>query len=188
MTGIVLIGGQSNRMGQPKALLEYHGKTLIERSVELLSDCCSNVYVSGKETQLPSLSRFSFEFIADKYPHIGPIAGIVSVFEADQLTNQPLLVLATDMPLVNQEILTRLLLYRNPQKLATMYQHPGTGFLEPLCAIYEPSAYFELKRGITEKEYSMQRILKREQLNILDIDSPDLLKNINTPEELERLL
>lgn len=175
-------------MGQPKALLRYQGKTLVERSVELLSNCCSAVYVSGKEEQLISFSDISCRFIADKYSSIGPIGGIVSSFETVELPDKGLLVLATDMPLVDLATLTQLIDERDKQKYATMYIHKNSGFLEPLCAIYETSAYLQLKKAILRDEYSMQRIFERDQLNLIEINTPELLKNINTPEDLAKIM
>jgi len=188
VNGIILIGGESKRMGQPKALLRYQGKTLAERSIELLSNCCSIVYVSGKEEQQISFSDIPCPFIADKYPAIGPIGGIVSSFETVDCPELGLLVMATDMPLVDLDTLIQLIVQRDKQKYATMYVHKNSGFLEPLCAIYEPTAYPELKKAIFRQEYSMQRIFERGQLNLIEIKTPDLLKNINTPEDLENIL
>jgi len=187
VNGIILIGGESKRMGQPKALLRYQGKTLVERSIELLSNCCSNVYISGKVEQIISCTDFSIPFIADKYTAIGPIGGIVSSFETVGNPERGLLVLATDMPLMDLNTLSRLISQRDTQKYATMYIHKNSGYLEPLCAIYEPSAYLELKKAIFRQEYSMQRIFDRDQLNLIGIKTPDTLKNINTPEDLENI-
>jgi molybdenum cofactor guanylyltransferase len=187
LAGIILIGGKSSRMGETKALLEFRGETLLERTAQLLSNCCSKVYVSGKEDQKLWAQEHLHTFIADTYPEIGPVAGILSAFESNELAGQALLV-ATDMPLVDADMLKQLLIHRDVHKKATMFADVKTGFLEPLCAIYEPSAYTEIKKAVENKEYSLQRIFERDHLNLLELKIPLKLKNINTPEELAELI
>lgn len=187
LAGIILIGGKSSRMGETKALLEFRGKTLLERTAQLLSSCCSKVYISGKEDQRFRVQDHPYTFITDNYPQIGPVAGILSAFESNELAGHALLVMATDMPLVDTDLLDQLLILRDIHKKATMFTDMKTGFLEPLCAIYEPSAYIEIKKAVDNKEYSLQRIFKRDHLNLPELKTPFKLKNINTPKELAEL-
>ncbi len=51
MNGIILAGGQSSRMGQPKSLLEYHGKPQYQYAAELLNSFCAQVFISCSAEQ-----------------------------------------------------------------------------------------------------------------------------------------
>jgi molybdenum cofactor guanylyltransferase len=75
-TTIVLAGGASSRMGQPKALLPFGPETLIERVVRRLAAGSSEiVVVSGPHVRLPPLPD-EVRVVADEVPLQGPVAGI----------------------------------------------------------------------------------------------------------------
>jgi molybdopterin-guanine dinucleotide biosynthesis protein A len=76
LTTIVLAGGASSRMGQPKALLPFGSETLIERIVRRLAAGSSEiVVVSGPHVRLPPLPD-EVRVVADEVPLQGPVAGI----------------------------------------------------------------------------------------------------------------
>jgi len=72
VSGFVLAGGQSSRMGHDKALMELAGKPLIEHAVAKLKRVCSDVAISSGN---PLLSAYA-PLVADLHPGYGPIGGI----------------------------------------------------------------------------------------------------------------
>jgi molybdenum cofactor guanylyltransferase len=97
MIGVILAGGLSSRMGEDKALLEIDGRTLLERTRQVLLDTgAEHVVVSGARPG----------GIADRWVAKGPIGGIASV--AGELEDAELLVVPVDMPRLSAELLAPL--------------------------------------------------------------------------------
>src|SRR5579862_9380614 len=138
MLGLVLVGGLSERMGHPKALLEYEGKPLYQRAYELLSKVCDAVYLSAREGQ-----NFNLPTIYDDtFSGIGPASGLLSAHVTHRDT---WFVLACDFPLATEEAITQ---------LTNAYRHPATYFLsngqiEPLFAIWSEDALDQLQNNVS---------------------------------------
>lgn len=100
-TGVVLAGGRSSRMGQDKALLQWHGRPLVEQMQALLRE-------AGAQHVLVSGDRPDYAGIADAQPDLGPLGGLASVVArvADATT---LVLVPVDMPLLSVALLGRLL-------------------------------------------------------------------------------
>lgn len=186
MIGIVLIGGQSKRMGQPKACIEIKGEKLAFRTAKLLQPLIPEVYFSGRSEQKSLVNELPFPFIEDRYQNIGPIAGILSAFEYTNLQTA-LLFTATDMPFLDHPTLKKLLEKRNAQKALTIYHQVNSGFLEPLCAIYEVKAYERIKRSMEKGVYAIHRMFQPEELELLTLEEKKALTNINFPHQLDGL-
>ena len=91
LTGFVLAGGKSSRMGRDKTLLDWHGCSLLEHMLELLSKVADPVRVVGR-APLP-----------DRLPDLGPLSGIATGLEAS-FTDANLFV-AVDLPLLTPDFL-----------------------------------------------------------------------------------
>ncbi len=105
--GVVLAGGQSRRMGTDKARLRLYGQSLLARSVALLeASGCTTVVVSGQPGLYPE-----FPCIADAYPDLGPVGGMVSVLNAmvEIPEGAAVVVMPVDVPWLSASILRKLL-------------------------------------------------------------------------------
>jgi molybdenum cofactor guanylyltransferase len=98
--GVVLAGGQSTRMGRDKALLEWHGRPLLERQLDALR-------ASGVDALRVSGERPGYHGVVDAQPGLGPLGGLAGI--ADALPGEAeLLVIPVDMPLLGATLLRRL--------------------------------------------------------------------------------
>ena len=81
MNGLLLAGGHSSRMGQPKSLISYHGKPHYQYAAELLSIYCEQVFISCRQEQEAWFE--GYETIPDsaKYGEIGLLSGVLSAFD-----------------------------------------------------------------------------------------------------------
>lgn len=186
MIGIVLIGGQSKRMGRPKACIEVNGEKLAMRTAKLLKLITPEVYFSGRSEQKILVEDIPFPFIEDRYKNLGPIAGILSAFEYTHLRSA-LLFSATDMPFLDIPTLEKLMESRNPEKALTIFKHEESDFLEPLCAIYEPKAYDRINNSRKKGVYAIHKMFKSEELEQLTLADKKAMTNINFPEQLGNL-
>ena len=174
--GLVLTGGKSTRMGTDKSELNYFGKPQKEYVKELLEDNLLDTYFS---VQLPSDNP---KEIHDTFLNLGPFGGICSAFQKDP--NSAWLVLATDLPFVNKDLIQKLLQNRNPSKIATAIKGKDNQFMEPLITIYEPKAYPVLLQYLTQGYSCPRKVLINSDVEIIEVDN-DFIRNVNTPEEFE---
>lgn len=174
--GLVLVGGKSTRMGKDKSQLRYFGKPQKEAAKELLENQGLKTFYSVRKT-----TKIENE-ISDTFLNLGPFGGICSAFQKDP--NAAWLVLATDVPFVNNKIIQLLLKHRNPSKVATAIKGKGKEFVEPLITIYEPKAYPILLQFLAQGYSCPRKMLINSEVEIVEVDD-HFIKNINTPEEFE---
>lgn len=172
--GLVLTGGKSTRMGTDKSELQYHGIPQKEFVKNLLDNRLTEVFYS-----LQNKSEKENE-IHDVFLNLGPFGGICSAFQKDP--NAAWLVLATDLPFVNRELIELLLKNRNPSKVATAIKGKDKDFPEPLITIYEPKAYAQLLQYLAQGYSCPRKMLINSDVEIIEIDDA-IIRNINTPEE-----
>ena len=154
LTGIVLAGGQSARLGQDKAALvvEEGGPDLLTRAVRLLESLVPRVFVVGRtDTHHPSLP--------DDAPGAGPVGGIATALRH---TGTSCLVLSCDLPFMDATTLSTLTAAwaaRRPETLVTAFAHNKTGRPEPLAAVYEPQSLPYFTACLAEKQLKLVRVV-----------------------------
>ena len=132
VTGIVLAGGVSRRMGVAKALLRVNGDTFLERAVSRLRGICARIIVSASpELDLPQLPECTV--VRDEAPDLGPLAGIIGGLAAS--SDDWHVVLACDLPLVRAEVLDLLVRRAKADECDAVVPRAG-GRLQPLVAAY----------------------------------------------------
>jgi molybdopterin-guanine dinucleotide biosynthesis protein A len=95
------------------------------------------------------------------------------------------LVLACDLPNVNDEIIVELLRHRSQQPF-TAFRSSYDGLPEPLCALYRPEARAIVAGFVRDGVVCPRKILIRSDARLLDLPDASALDNVNTPEDLER--
>jgi molybdopterin-guanine dinucleotide biosynthesis protein A len=157
MTGVVLAGGKSTRMGRDKAALEFDGQTLLERAVAVLRQCFPEVIVVRQ----------------DDVPGLGPIGGI-----ATALRRAPeIFVVACDMPFLDAARIREMAAQLPGYDAVAI---PG----EPLHAAYSARILPVIEAQIAAGDYSVQKLLSK--LRVKFVDAKPIL-NVNTPQEWEAL-
>ena len=181
--GLVLAGGHSKRMKTDKAAIRYHGKTQAEAAFERLSRFCGKVFLSDRRDQADLPGHTGLPQIHDTFHEIGPMGGILSALAAHP--NVPWLVVACDLPYLDDATLENLIRRRNPKKLATAYSSAHDGKPEPLCAIYEPHSRGPLETFVARGIHCPRKALMQSDVELLEPVNPTALDNMNTPEEYE---
>ncbi len=174
--GLVLAGGKSRRMGKDKGLLDYFGKSQRNYTVELLEKLNLQTFLSVRKEQLVE----GTSTIEDTFLGIGPFGAICSAFQSNP--NAAWLVLATDLPFVDEKVILQLLEKRNPSKIATAIKGKNKRFPEPLITIWEPKAYPLLLSFLAQGISCPRKVLINSDVEIVEIDD-DYITNVNTPEE-----
>ena len=182
--GLVLAGGQSRRMGRDKALLTRDGSTQLRRSVDLLERHVKRTFVSTRPDQVEEPERRRFRQVVDRYDGIGPIAGILTALE--QQPDVSWLVLACDLPNVDDVTIKFLLENRAVDKPFTAFRSTYDDLPEPLCAIYRPESRAIVGKFVKDGIVCPRKMLIRSETHLLRQPDPSALDNVNTPDDLVR--
>lgn len=190
MTGVVLCGGQSLRMGADKGLLQYSDCAVwAQHTHDLLAALDIPVVVSVNNHQVKRYAAFFEEQqLAHDNPRLhigGPLKGILSVHL--QHPNEDLLILACDMIQMQQAPLLHLINKVNTKEDAFIFRNDNR--VEPLCAVYTSKALhklYDLYEHNHLHKHSMHYVLQ--QLNVLYEDViPEwkhFFSNYNSREDL----
>jgi molybdopterin-guanine dinucleotide biosynthesis protein A len=183
--GLVLAGGQSTRMRRDKATLTYHGRTQLEWAMDLLKPHVEKAFVSVRPGQDDPI-RARFEQIVDTREGLGPIAGIMAA--QARYPEVAWLVLACDLPFLDDATLRYLLAQRDPTRPATAFRSRNAnpkhdGLPEPLCTIFEPASRAGILAHIASGKDCPRKFLINAGTKLLDQPNAQALDNVNTPEE-----
>lgn len=179
--GLVLAGGVSRRMQHDKAALSYQGVPQLQRAYELLARRHLRTFVSVRPDQQQDALRSRWPQIVDRHADLGPLAGITAA-QAEH-PDVAWLVIACDLPLLDERTIQFLLQQRDPARLASAYRSPQDGRPEPLCAIWEPASAAVIHDAIAAGEFSPRALLEAWDILLLDAIEPETLNNVNTPDE-----
>ncbi len=190
---LILCGGQSRRMGRPKAWLPFGREVLLQRVVRLLGGAVGPmVVVAGPGQDLPELPA-GVTVVRDPVAHRGPLQGIATGLGALPEGVEFAYATATDAPFLRPAWVTRLAELAGDHDLVIP---EVDGYLHPLAALYRratvaPAAGALLAadrlRPVFLLEALRGRVVTPDDLRAAD---PDLstLRNLNTPEDYEAAL
>jgi molybdopterin-guanine dinucleotide biosynthesis protein A len=182
--GLILAGGKSVRMGEDKGLINYHGKPQREYLVDLLSNYCEKTFLSCRKEQVSELENFNT--IPDTFDDLGAFGGILSAFRNNP--NVAWLVIACDLPLINDKAIEELIQQQNHSKIATAFHNEATNFPEPLITIWQPQSYPVLLQFLAQGYACPRKVLINSEIETVQPSDMNFLKNVNKPEEYEAIL
>lgn len=186
VTGILLAGGLSKRMGREKGSLDLGGRMMYEYPLKALESVCDEILISGSS---PLPGTHHYKLVPDKFKGIGPMGGIHACLERS--SNELNLVLSYDLPLIQKDLLSYLLENSASWDLVLPETKPGQP--EPLCGFYRKKLQPAFEALIEKKQYAVNRIIPLARSLILPIQEnlafyhPDLFLNLNCMEDLKKL-
>jgi molybdenum cofactor guanylyltransferase len=138
--GVVLAGGRSSRMGKPKAALEWHGSTLLRRTVQILARATGGpvVVVRAPGQKLPELPAGTL-IAEDPREGRGPLQGIAAGLAALTGRADIAFVSATDMPFLHPAFIRRVLGVLTDDESIDVALPVARGYKQPLAAGYRVS-------------------------------------------------
>lgn len=188
-TAIILVGGQSKRMGRAKALLPWRGVTLLEHVAGVVGSVAQNLIIvaapagNGEPDVTPVVDRLSkalrsvdVQLVRDRTLHDGPLSGVRSGLE--RTSTRFAFVTGVDSPFLEATLVERLIGEGEPVIPIVSGKH------QPLTAVY-PQSSLELASQLLDR--GMRRV--RDLSNALnmrtiaesDLGSLDSFENLNTP-------
>ena len=192
----ILTGGQSQRMGQDKALLPWAGGTLLDNAVSTATCVVrrSDVMIVGDR---PVYHSTGVTVVEDDFPGSGPIGGIATAL--DRSSKDKVLVVAVDMPTLSVPLIRAMVAYdfRGDvlvPRIPLTRENIDRMQVQPLHAIYRKSALRQLIGCIRERRYRLSDALERLDVVYLDEQwirqhDPELrsFQNANTRDEFIRI-
>ncbi|MCC7237317.1 MAG: molybdenum cofactor guanylyltransferase [Bryobacterales bacterium] len=183
--GYVLAGGQSSRMGRDKALLEMDGQTLLRATYDLLERVCGQAVVVGPAERYASLG---LPLIEDERPGYGPLSGLEAALAECKDRAEWAMVVACDMPSLEERALRRLLVEAGVDDGAqAVVPVSGDGRRQPLCALYRPVAREAVSKQMETGNFRLLEALSRLRCRWVSFDESRHFLNVNTPEEWEAI-
>jgi molybdopterin-guanine dinucleotide biosynthesis protein A len=187
VSGVILAGGASRRMGRDKALLEFGGELLIARIAERLRAVVDEVIIAANDTA--RYAPFADRCVPDVYPGIGTLGGIHAGLRA--AAHQLAVIVACDMPFLNPDVLAWFVGAAGSANgagdadLVVLKHDKG---VEPLHAVYRKSCLPAIEATIRSGErcafafYDQIRVRYVHPAEIIALD-PALssLRNVNNP-------
>ncbi|MFI7136079.1 molybdenum cofactor guanylyltransferase [Nonomuraea sp. NPDC050153] len=193
--GVVLAGGRSTRMGQPKAWLEWHGSTLLYRATSVLARTVDGpvVVVAAPGQELPPLPT-GVSVVEDPVEGLGPMQGLAVGLAAVADRAETAFVCSTDLPFLHPAFVRRVLRGMSP---GTDVALPvARGFRQPLAAAYRTVlaglianllAEGDLRPGMLFKHCPVAQLTDEELLADIELARHDpaleSVVNVNSPED-----
>ena len=175
VSGVILAGGASRRMGKNKAELQLMGKSLLQHQVDKLRALgLQDIMLSGADC--PALP--GVRVIPDEYIGKGPLGGLHACLRA--ALNSACLVVSVDVPLIPTAALSHLCRAHNGG--VTVLRHDGQE--EPLLGVYDRRAADSISALIESGKYAVHGLKDTVGWSYFDYLGPEeFLTNCNTPEE-----
>jgi len=189
VTGIVLAGGKSSRLGQDKALVRLDGATtLAEMAVRCLAPLVEEVIVVGDVERLAALPA---RVVPDLYPGAGTLGGIYTGLTAGG--HEHAFVVACDMPFLSADLLGYMIAL--PRDYDVLLPRLARGRYEPLHAVYSRRCLAPIRDRLEIEQYRIIGFLG--EVRVRYLDEPELRRldpelrsfhNVNTPDDLLRAI
>jgi molybdopterin-guanine dinucleotide biosynthesis protein A len=177
---LVLAGGDSRRMGRPKAWLEVGDTYLLRHVAERLGPAFSEVMVSFAEPEQLE-EPVPYRVVFDRRPSAGPLAGLEAGLAAAR--NEVIFAVACDMPYVTQEV-AQLAVAAARSCDAAIPRIDGRA--EPVCGAYRRSALPFIIGAVNTGRFKAAELVAELDVTWLEGLDPELFRSLNTPRDLER--
>lgn len=196
VSGIIVAGGQSRRLGQDKRRLRLWGEdgpTLLEHTLGVIAPLCDELIVVLNDAE--EWQGLPARLVPDVYADAGSLGGIYAGLLAASAPYS--LVVAADMPLLNRDLLAALLARpRDYDALVPRSPQPGAArnklAVDPLHAVYSSACLEPMRATLDAGQRRIVAFLDRVRVVTIEADElaqydpdGDSFRNVNTPEELD---
>ena len=187
VTGVLLAGGKSRRMGEDKRYLVVGEQTLLERGLAVLRSIFQEVLVVIAQDSPPL--GVDTRVVRDLVPDCGSLGGLYSGLS--QATTPHIFVVACDMPFLDQVVIAQ---FTSRRTTADIVMAKLAGRLHPMHALYGKRCLPAVEQMIRARQLKIQEMLSHASLRVRYVTETDLLtidpsgrsfQNVNTLADLE---
>jgi FdhD protein len=187
VTGVILAGGESRRMGSDKSLLPIQGARFIDHVYNRLAALFDEVLIVTNSPEL--YNEIPCRKVPDIYYAQGALAGVHSGLS--HAKTEQVFVVGCEMPFISSAVVRQICSHASEGDL--VIPHSSSGH-EPLHALYSKSCLPAMERIL---DAGLKRILLFfEQVKLIELPASEIqwldpqersFQNINTPEDYFRL-
>lgn len=188
MTGIILAGGKSSRMGFNKAFIDIGGKPIIHRTISLFKELFDEIIMVANDPA--EYEELNIPIVTDIFKGAGSLGGIYTgLFYSISEYN---FVAACDMPFLDREVISKVI------KLSEGYNAAAPfimGRYHPLHAVYSKKCVKPIEEMINSQDLRITNLFQKIKVNRLEekewLSGEQILSsldNINTKEDLHRAI
>ena len=187
VTGVLLAGGKSRRMGEDKRYLVMGGETLLERGLGVLRSVFQEVLVVIAQDSPPV--GVDARVVKDLVPECGSLGGLYTGLM--QATTPYIFVVACDMPFLNQAVIAQ---FTSRRATADIVMAKLAARLHPMHALYGKRCLPVLEQMIQVRQLKIQEVVLHASLRVQYVTETDLssidpsgrsFQNVNTPADFE---
>ena len=188
--GIILCGGESKRMGKPKAWLPIGGELMLPRVVRRLAEAVSPiVVVAASKQDLPPLPG-DVKIVRDEAPGRGPLQGVAAGLAVLQGSVDAVFATSCDVPFLRPVFVRRMIELLGDRQICVPYIEE---IYHPLAAVYRLEVLHAVHKLLNDNHLRLTslfdaaptRIVPAEELRNVD-PMLETLRNLNTPEDYEK--
>jgi len=187
VTGILLAGGKSRRMGEDKRYLVMGGETLLERGLGVLRSVFQEVLVVIAQDSPPV--GVDAKVVRDLVSECGSLGGLYTGLM--QATTPYIFVVACDMPFLDQAVIAQ---FTSRRATADIVMAKLAARLHPMHALYGKRCLPVLEQMIQARQLKIQEVVSHASLRVQYVTETDLssidpsgcsFQNVNTPADFE---
>ena len=187
LAAFILAGGKSTRMGTDKAFVDYEGRTLVERALDLARSVTSEVCIVGSREKFAPFAPV----VEDIFQDCGPLGGIHAALRGSRTELN--LMLAVDTPFVSRAFLQYLINQARGAPEAVVVVPRVDGGWQPLCAVYRREFADAAENALRSGRNRIDRLFDGVRTRVIEQKELEgagfslaIFRNLNTPEELEK--
>jgi molybdopterin-guanine dinucleotide biosynthesis protein A len=190
ITGLILAGGQAQRMGGiDKGLIPFHEKPLIESAIAKLKPQVQTIVINANRN-ITKYAGYGYPVIMDETPDFsGPLAGFSAGLKACKTPY--LLTVPCDSPLLPNNLAQNLSdeMERGDFQLvyASSKEVDGKVWAQPVFCLMRANLQDSLASFLLKGDLKIDRWFKELRSSTVIFDDPQVFANVNTPEELKSL-
>jgi molybdopterin-guanine dinucleotide biosynthesis protein A len=186
VTGFVLAGGKSSRMGQDKAFMQLGGRTLLAHAFERAQAATGNAWIVGSTQKFAAFGPV----VEDLYPGRGPLAGIQAALACTRTELN--LITAVDMPFLQLNFLNYLIGQARASKAVVVVPKTGGGW-QPLCAVYRKDFTEIAQRSLDAGKNKIDALFAEVQTLVIgqtemerENFGEEMFRNLNTEQDWQQ--
>jgi molybdopterin-guanine dinucleotide biosynthesis protein A len=187
--GIVVCGGQSKRMGRPKAWLPFAGEIMLPRVLRLLGQAVNPlVVVAARDQELPPLPP-DVNIVRDEEKGRGPLQGLAAGLKALHGRADAAYASSCDVPFLQPAFVRRMVDLLGDKQISVPHV---AGYHHPLAAVYRLEVAAAVDQLLAQDRlrpvflFDLVQTRVVEAAELVDADPTfQTLRNLNTPEDYE---
>jgi len=186
VAAFILAGGKSTRMGVDKAFIDYGGRTLLARALDLARSVTPDVRIVGSQQKFAAFAPV----VEDIFCNCGPLGGIHAALRSSPAELN--IMLAVDMPFLSWALLQYLISQARNAPEAAVIVPRSDERRQPLCAIYRSEFADKAESALRAGHNRIDRLFDEVRTRVIEPQdlagggfSPAIFRNLNTPEDMK---